>query len=165
MVTGPRVPGHEVAIIGSFRKYFAAMTNARDCCGAAGLAVSTPASGDVVDDSVTFVRLTTDDAGLADEAIQAVATNRIIRADAVYVVAPNGYVGRTTCWEVGRAMQAGRPVYFSEPPEDLPIRVPATHIIDPPGFAAVVKAGRHSWWDPDLTGPRSRGNPSRKVGG
>jgi hypothetical protein len=46
-------------------------------------------------------------------------------------VAPNGYVGRTTCYEIGRLVQAARPVYFSDPPDDLPLFVPQSHVLTP----------------------------------
>jgi hypothetical protein len=140
-----------VALIGSFRRHFDVILDVRNWCEGVGLTVTTPAGSDVLDASVAFVRLDCDDAALDDSAVQAVATHRILAADAVYVVAPGGYVGRTTCYEVGRALEAGRPVYFSEAPHDLPISVPATHIMTGMAFATTVAAGLHHWWNPDTS--------------
>jgi hypothetical protein len=53
---------------------------------------------------------------------------RIIAADLTFVTAPNGYIGRTTCYEIGRLVQARRPLFFSERPKDLPIQVDATFV-------------------------------------
>ena len=46
----------------------------------------------------------------------------------MFVVAPGGYVGRTTCYEIGRIIQENRPLYFSESPQDLPLYVPKSHV-------------------------------------
>lgn len=76
-----------------------------------------------------FVVTSTDPDGLAYHLIEAIAMHRILRADMVYTHAPGGYVGKTTCYEIGRVLQAGRPLYFSEEPRDLPIAVPETAIV------------------------------------
>jgi hypothetical protein len=62
--------------------------------------------------------------------VQTVALHRILRAHFVFVVAPDGYVGRTTCYEIGRIIQSRRPLYFSERLKDLPIRVSDGHVMD-----------------------------------
>jgi len=155
----------EVAIIGSFRQHFDDVLQARSCCAGAGLVVTTPAGSSVLDRTVEFVRLDNDDVALADPAVQSVATARILAADAVYVVAPGGYVGRTTCYELGRAIEARKPVYFSELPHDLPVSVPATHIMAAPAFAAHVTAGLHHWWDPDPSESPLPGTADMKKAG
>lgn len=150
MVTSAHDQGPvRIALIGSFRRHFATIIDARGCCEEAGLSVTTPAGQTVLDGSVPFVRLDCDDTALEDPVVQSVATGRILDSDAVYVVAPDGYIGRTTCYEVGRAIEARKPVYFSEAPDDLPISVPATHIMTAPAFAATVAAGLQHWWNPD----------------
>jgi hypothetical protein len=62
--------------------------------------------------------------------VQTIAMHRILRAELTYVIAPEGYVGRTTCYEIGRIVQANQPLYFSHHPRDLPLLVPDTHIAD-----------------------------------
>jgi hypothetical protein len=122
-------PDVSVAIIGSFKQHYedvrAAVRRFRD----AGITVRSPLGADIVEEGIDFVRFTSDDPSLDDYDVQSLALHRILGADAVYVVAPGGYLGRTTCYEIGRAVQAGRPVYFSEPPVDLPLRVPTSSVV------------------------------------
>jgi len=54
------------------------------------------------------------------------------------VVAPNGYVGKTTTYEIGRIIQAQRPLYFSESPDDLPIKIPTKHICSASHLATLL---------------------------
>lgn len=135
------MPESTVAVIGSFRQHYSHVLAARAAFVEAGVRVSTPLGGDVIDEQVPFVRFDTDPAEWDDARVQTVALHRILRADAVYAVAPAGYVGRTTCYEVGRCIQAGTPLYFSESPEDLPIAVPDTHIVRPNVLAAYILEG------------------------
>ena len=94
-----------------------------------GLHVTSPAGSELAIAGVDFVRFETDQADHSDAEIQAVTLCNIFVADAVYVIAPNGYVGRTTCYEIGRIIQAGKPLYFSECISDLPIEIPFGHVI------------------------------------
>lgn len=127
--------GPSVAIIGSFKKH---MKQIRGVCGVfeqAGITVLSPIDTEVLRPNIPFVRLSKDDPKKSDPMVQATALHRILKADAVYVVLPKGYIGRTTCYEVGRVIQAGHPIYFSSQPEDLPVKVPASHIVDAIGLA------------------------------
>lgn len=45
------------------------------------------------------------------------------------MVAPGGYVGVTTCYELGRAHGRRIPTYFSDVPRDLPIEVPPGSVL------------------------------------
>lgn len=130
-----------VAVVGSFRQHYPQVLAARTVFAEAGVTVTTPLGGDVIDGEVPFVRFDTDPAEWDDPRVQTVALHRILRADAVYVVAPAGYVGRTTCYEVGRCIQAGTPLYFSDAPADLPVTVPDTHILRPNVLAAYILEG------------------------
>lgn len=118
----------KVAVIGSFRKHYAAVREAISTFRAAGWTVTSPSGSEVLEPGIEFVRFETDDASQSDAEVQSVTLARIFDADIVYVVAPAGYVGRTTCYEIGRLIQAGRSVYFSEHPDDLPIRVPSRFV-------------------------------------
>jgi hypothetical protein len=149
MVTAPHSIPVQVALIGSFRQHFATVLDARSCCDERGLIVNTPLGSEPLDANVDFVRLDTDTVTLSDPEVQSVAMDRILRAAAVFTVAPGGYVGRTTCYEIGRVLQSGVPLYFSEAPLDLPISVPSTHILTVSAFAALVASGGHSAWTPD----------------
>ncbi|WP_447912995.1 hypothetical protein [Microbacterium phyllosphaerae] len=130
-----------VAVIGSFRSHLADVLSARETFRAVGIDVTTPLGSTVLEQDAEFVRFESDPPGSGDAAVQSMALHRILRAEAVFVVAPEGYVGRTTCYEVGRCMQAARPLYFSHPPLDLPIDVPPSHVVTAGELAAYILEG------------------------
>ena len=41
----------------------------------------------------------------------------------MYVWNPKGYLGNSTCYEIGKIMGMEKPIIFKEFPKDLPIRV------------------------------------------
>ena len=131
-----------VAIIGSFRQHYRQVCEVWGVFNELGLEVTSPRGTLVVQEGIPFVRFISDPPDWDDPLVQTVALHRILRAEFVYVVAPNGYVGRTTCYEIGRIVQAKRPVYFSEYPEDLPMQVAADHVCTPMQVADLIKAGR-----------------------
>jgi len=93
------------------------------------LCVTSPLGTGILREGIPFVRFESDANRHSDSLVQLIALHRILRADFVYVVAPEGYIGRTTCYEIGRILQARRPLYFSEQPRDLPIHIPETHVL------------------------------------
>jgi hypothetical protein len=130
-----------VAIIGSFRQHYAAVLAAHVSFKEAGLEITSPKGDPIITPGIDFVRFTSDPVLADDPMVQTIALHRILRADFVYVVAPNGYAGRTTCYEVGRVVQAGRPLYFSEQPNDLPLRIPSSHVLTARQVAEQVQKG------------------------
>ena len=120
-----------VAIIGSFRQHYGVVLSAWRTFKDAGWLITSPLGDPIVEEGIPFVRFTSDEASWGDPEVQTVALHRILRADLVYVAAPKGYVGRTTCYEIGRVVQADRPIYFSEGPDDLPLLVPDDRIVAP----------------------------------
>lgn len=114
----------KVALIGSFRQHYDAVLRVYSAFTHAGLTVTTPKGLPISEHGIPFVRFESDPSDWPDEMVQVVALHRILAADFVYVVAPNGYVGRTTCYEIGRIIHSQQPLYFSNPPNDLPILVP-----------------------------------------
>jgi len=127
-----------VAIIASFRQHYEEALRALQVFHDNGIEVTSPKGTPIVEPGIAFVRFRSDCAQATDGTVQSIAMHRILRANAVYVVAPDGYVGRTTCYEIGRVIQAARPVYFSERPTDLPICVPEDHIATPQELAEVL---------------------------
>lgn len=117
-----------VAIIGSFRQRYEQVLEAWQTFSDAGMTVTSPLGSPVIEPGIPFVRFSSDNEEHSDAMVQTIALHRIMRADFTYVMAPDGYVGRTTCYEIGRLMQVPRPLYFSEEPDDLPIAVPASHV-------------------------------------
>jgi len=131
-----------VAIIGSFRQHYDGVCRAWRLFTDLGLEVTSPKGAPIIKIGIPFVRFTSDREKWTDPMVQTVALHRILRAEFVYVVAPRGYVGRTTCYEVGRIIQAQRPLYLSQQPADLPIKVPAGHILSLREIAKLLRAGK-----------------------
>lgn len=127
-----------VAIIGSFRQHYAEVLVAWSVFDAAGWTITSPRRSAIIDEGVEFVRFESDPPDWDDGMVQMIAMHRIMRSDFTYVVAPDGYIGRTTCYELGRLLQADRPVYFSERPHDLPVAIPATRVLDPASLVATM---------------------------
>lgn len=119
-----------IAVIGSFRQHNEKIQGVCTQLRAAGLEVTSPQGADLIEPGVDFVRFSTDAVTWSDPAIQSLAMHRILRADLVYVVAPAGYIGRTTCYEVGRIIQNRKPIFFSEFPLDLPLHIPEEYVLD-----------------------------------
>lgn len=63
---------------------------------------------------------------------------KILKADAVYVYDPNGYVGKTTCYELGVLISKRKPLYFFEMPKDLPLPISQKQIVTPDEFTRIV---------------------------
>lgn len=118
-----------VAIIGSFKQYNDAVQRVCATLRSAGVTVTSPRGAHITQQGINFVRFSTDATDWTDAAIQSLALHRIFAANLVYVVAPNGYVGKTTCYEIGRILQRKQPIYFSARPIDLPLHVPPSFIL------------------------------------
>jgi hypothetical protein len=122
------VSARSVSIIGSFRQCYDDVLRAWRSFASAGWLVTSPRGSPVIQPGIAFVRFVTDPVDWDDPTVQTATLHRILRADLTYVVAPRGYIGRTTCYELGRITQAHHPVYFSARPEDLPIAIPDSHV-------------------------------------
>ena len=123
--------GRTISIIGSFRQHYQDVLMAWLDFHKAGWTVTSPLGSAIMEAGIPFVRFETDEPNWDDPTVQTVALHRILRACLTYVVAPGGYVGRTTCYELGRIVQANQPVYFSSRPTDLPLAVPNAHVLTP----------------------------------
>lgn len=119
-----------VAVIGSFRQHNDAVQQVCTILRNSGIEVTSPVGSNLVEEGIPFVRFISDNIDWSDPAVQSLALHRILRANLIYVVAPHGYVGQTTCYEIGRVVQAKKPLYFSARPQDLPVFVADTFIID-----------------------------------
>lgn len=111
----------------------------------AGFDIASPSGADIVTGE-EFVRFETDDATFSDSLVQSLTLEKIFAADAVYVVAPEGYVGKTTCYEIGRVVQRRQPVYFSEHPDDLPVHIPAWCVVPPEQFVVQFAGSTSFEW-------------------
>jgi hypothetical protein len=129
-----------IALIGSFRKveFYQEILRIRELFRSKEIEIASPQGNPVIDTTELFVRFEGEFPDEENTTIQSYALHRILRADAVYVIALNHYVGNTTCYEIGRIVQASRPIYFSEEPHDLPIRVPTKYVVTPEQLADLV---------------------------
>lgn len=133
----------KIALIGSFRaENYPRVQETLNAFKDAGIDVLSPAGTSIIS-GVEFVRFETDRETASDALIQTETLAKIFEADAVYVVTGiAGYVGKTTCYEIGRIVQRGQPLYFSEMPDDLPVHIPSAHVVSPDEF--VVRFVRNS---------------------
>ncbi|WP_045226969.1 hypothetical protein [Methyloterricola oryzae] len=119
-----------IAIIGSFKQHNESVQRICAALRSAGITVTSPLGTQIVQEGIDFVRFATDPTDWADSAVQSLALHRIFAANLVYVVSPDGYVGKTTCYEIGRVLQRQQPIYFSALPVDLPVHIPPSFVLN-----------------------------------
>lgn len=158
-----------IAIIGSFQKYY------EDICGVIsffkqhGCQVTSPYLSQITHARDAFVVFEADDQTLSNDEIQTDTLRKILNADAVYVYnLPNestptdmGYVGKTTCYEIGILMAKNKPIYYLYPPYDLPVPVNQKQILSPQDFVNKFIAGDMAFLLPKKD--RSECNSSLKA--
>lgn len=118
-----------VSVIGSFRRYYAEAVLAVKEFESLGITVKSPVGSRIINPGDDFARFESDPPESPDELIQAATLDKILNSDLAYVVAPGGYIGRTTCYELGRIHARAIPVYFSAMPRDLPIEVSSASVL------------------------------------
>lgn len=104
-----------------------------------GITVVSPAGSDPIFNRDGFIVFETDNKNFSSEKIQYDTLKNIFRANAVYVVDMDGYVGRTTCYEIGRLVERSMPMYFYQYPKDLPLCISDNQVINPYGFLNILK--------------------------
>ena len=119
-----------LTIIGSFRKYYKEICEAIDLFENNGVKIMSPQKSFIVNDIDGFVILDTDERQEEPYRIQERVFDNIEKSVAVYVWNPAGYLGNSTCYEIGKVMEKGKPIFFKEYPNDLPIRVGADMVKD-----------------------------------
>ena len=122
-------------LIGSFRQYYAQVRRAAVELEAAGVVIKSPSIAMIVNPGDSYIRFDSDSPDCSDLLIQAATFDRLFTSDFVYVVAPEGYVGRATCYELGQIHARGIPVFYSEHPDDVPFGVPPWSIASPKDLA------------------------------
>jgi hypothetical protein len=91
--------------------------------------VLSPKKSVILDPNQEFVLFHSDNPNHNDNEIQLIALNRILNSDFVFVCNPNGYIGKTTAYEIGRIIERKIPLYFQEIPLDIPIYLPDEAVI------------------------------------
>ena len=120
-----------IAFIGSFRKptHYAFVKKGVELFRKNNIIVNSPKGSDVSGIIDEFVLFETDPKGLSPADIQTITLDKILKSDAVFVCDLEGYVGRTTSYEIGFCLSRKVPLYFLSAPRDLPIAVPEDHIV------------------------------------
>lgn len=116
---------YKVAIIGSFRKkkQYKKVIEIINILRKNGIYVLSPKGTKVNGSIENFVLFESDNAAHSPAEIQMLTLERILKADVVYVCDLDGYIGRTTCYEIGFCYSRRMPIYYLDFPKDLPIPV------------------------------------------
>lgn len=112
-----------VTIIGSFRRYYEGICQLIDQFEQNNIEVMSPKKSFIIDEIDGFVVLDTDDKNKKPFFIQEHVFENVKKSRVVYVWNPEGYLGNSTCYEIGKVMGMGKTIFFKEYPKDLPIRV------------------------------------------
>ena len=147
-------------IIGSFRKYYNDIISAIQLFEENGHKILSPKSSRIerneqgfvifipfqdglplslVTKVVAIVILSADNPNYTHVDIQTMVFHRAFQSDFVYVWDPGGYVGKTTCYEIGRLIERKVPLYYMEYPIDVPIYVPKGSVLSIENFISYIK--------------------------
>lgn len=120
-----------IAFIGSFRKeeHYEIVKKGVELFRKNHIYVNSPKGSGVSSSIDKFVLFETDPKGLSPADIQMITLDKILKSNVVYVCNLDGYVGRTTSYEIGFCLSRKVPLYFLSKPIDLPIAVPEDHIV------------------------------------
>ena len=121
----------KISIIGSFRKYYEEIKQLIILFNKNNIEVFSPKLSEITHSVEEFVIFASDNQNLTPAEIQSDTLNRILKSDIVYVYDPDGYIGRTTCYEIGVLRTTTIPLCFLEEPKDLPILVHSYEIMNP----------------------------------
>lgn len=111
----------QCTISGSFRKFYQEICRAYDIFEKNGICVLSPRRSKVINPKDEFVRLESDQ-DLPAKAIEDRHLEAIAKSDFLYLVSPDGYLGKSASFEVGYAQASKVPVYSSERLDDFLLR-------------------------------------------
>ena len=125
-----------VSVIGSFRKdnHYSKVVEVINKLKENNIKVLSPAGTEVVDSVDNFVIFASDDKALSPSEIESATLEKILSSDIVYVCDVDGYIGRTTAYEIGCCDAKKKEIYFLEYPKDFIINSPI-HILTPETLA------------------------------
>ena len=127
-----------IVISGSFRKHYKEIQAIRQQLVRAGFRILSPSSGKIRDPLAEFAVLTTDDTDEPDE-LERRHLDSIRRADALYVVNPDGYVGSSAGMEMGWAAGIGKPVFTAYPLAETALNAIKSQVLSPAGLVRFVR--------------------------
>lgn len=129
-----------IAFIGSFRKkdHYEIVRNGVELFRKNRIYVNSPMGSAVSRSIDKFVLFETDPQDLSPSDIQMITLDKILKSDVVFVCNLNGYVGRTTSYEIGFCLSRKVPLYFLSKPIDLPIDIPNDHVVSLEDLLTIV---------------------------
>lgn len=127
-----------VSVIGSFRKFYKEICDIIDDFSKQGICVLSPKKSEICNIIDDFVVFKYDNPAFSPEEIQMITLEKILNSDAVFVYNPNGYIGKTTCYEIGFCLSRSVPLFFLEKPKDLPIPFSNKQIVSVEEFSRVI---------------------------
>ena len=128
-------------VSGSFRQAMGAVQDAVYRLTDAGVRVLSPADPRVVDRFGDFLFVASDMVR-AIKLVQSRHLAAINASDFLWLVAPQGYVGRSGSMEIGFAVATGTPIFSSEVPTDLTLRQYVAPLASPEDAIRVVREQR-----------------------
>ena len=103
-----------VAISGSFHRHFSAIVDAKTRFESMGVTVLSPTGRTLLDPVSEFPLLAEDDSD-SPAILQKRHLDAITTATALYVVNPDGYLGRSVAFEMGWAAARSKSIYTQAP--------------------------------------------------
>lgn len=120
-----------ISLIGSFRRHYGLIRDIAEFFLANGVTVPSPSFSRILDPEASYLRFECDPPELSDHDIQAVTLARLLASEAVYVVAPGGYIGLDTSMEIGHILQARVPLFFSAPIKNVTTATGPISVLSP----------------------------------
>ena len=127
------------SIIGSFQKYYNDVLTIIKIFEKENIKVCSPKYSQIIKNDNGFVILSSDNLSYSNEDIQLIALHRILRSNFVYVWNPDGYIGKTTSYEIGRIIERKIPIFFKDNPIDLPIYIQKNNVISVENLINYIK--------------------------
>lgn len=102
-----------IVISGSFSRYFDGISETVKIFESLGVNVLSPKASRVINSGEEFAVLETDDTN-DPQILEQRHLDAIIKADALYLYDPDGYIGDSSKMELGWAIALGKPVFCKE---------------------------------------------------
>jgi len=142
-MSAPTGQPRSVAISGSFRKHYGAISDAIAALEHHGWRVLSPARSRIIDGAADFPILESDGSATIAE-IELRHLDAIASADALYVVDPGGYIGISTATEIGWALACGVPTFLQSRTDDRTISALCDVCADPHLLEGAVSMAKGS---------------------
>ena len=118
-------------IIGSFREDMEKIKAVAKIFENKDIEVLSPTNFDIVDPSQDFVILKSNKPEQSAKEIEDEVLKKILIADFIYLVNPNGRVGLSAAFEIGYAKAVNSTIHSMEPADDLKIREFIKTVVSP----------------------------------